>query len=729
MRQLTFVFAVAGFILATNGEARVHADAKNPTYVDDITPVLKQHCMNCHGNDKQKGGLNLATYAAMQQGGSAGVVVTPGNPDKSRLFTLTDHKEEPKMPPNQPKIPAEQIALLKLWIEQGAKENAGSKVNIPVVTKTDIGLKSVVKGRPEGAPPMPVAGKLKVEPVVVARRPGAVLALATSPWAPLAAVGGQKQVILYNTDSGALLGFIPFEHGQINSIKFSRNARFVLVAGGRGGQSGRAVLFKVETGEKVLEVGNAESDAVLAADISADQTQIAVGGPSKVIRVYNTLDGTVLREIKKHTDWVTAVEYSADGVLLATGDRNGGLFVWESFTGREYFSLRGHTAMVTDVSWRDDSNVLASSSEDATIKLWEMENGGNIKNWTAHPGGAAGVCFTHDGKLASTGRDKVTKVWDQNGAAVKAFDAFPDLGLRVAVTHENGKVIAGDWSGVVKTWSVADAKVLATLDANPLPLAERLKQAEAAFAAATAAVAPAQAALTAAEAKAKVAADAYNAVVANTNTISANLAAANKAVVDNTAVANANKPLMDAAKAEIDKATPVAAAAANKAAAAEAVVAAEAVAAKAIADAAAKVPTNADLAAASKKATDALAALNVELAAAKKAATDTAAVLAAANAKFAAASKLYTDAMAAVAANQKNAAALTPMVAPATAAVAPAKAALDAAAAGVTPARAALDAATANVARTKAAVDAMKTPPAPVPVPPTPTPVPVPPKK
>ena len=47
----------------------------------------------------------------------------------------------------------------------------------------------------------------------------------------------------------------------------------------KGGASGRAVLYKVETGEKVLEVGNGETDAILAADLSADQTQIAVGGP------------------------------------------------------------------------------------------------------------------------------------------------------------------------------------------------------------------------------------------------------------------------------------------------------------------------------------------------------------------------------------------------------------------------------------------------------------------
>lgn len=705
----SILLGVSLCLLCLCGSSPARADGKNPTYVDDVVPIFRQHCLSCHGNDQQKGDLNLANYSDVQKGGASGTVVVPGNPDKSRLFILTDHREEPKMPPKGDKIPAEKLALLKLWIEQGAKETASSKVNIPAAPKTDIGLKSVVKGRPEGPPPMPAVGKLKLDPVVVARRPGAVVALAASPWAPLVAVGGQKQVILYDTDIGHLLGVLPFDHGQINCIKFSRNGKLLLVAGGRGGQSGKAVLYKVETGEKVLEVGNAESDAILAADVSADQSQIAVGGPGKMIRVYNTLDGSVLREIKKHTDWVTAVEYSPDGVLLATGDRNGGLFVWEAFTGREYFGLRGHTGTITDLSWRDDSNVLASSSEDTTIKLWEMENGGNIKSWGAHGGGAASVRFTHDGKIASTGRDKVTKLWDQNGAAQKSFEAFPDLGLRVAVTHDNGKVIAGDWSGQVKSWTVADAKLQATLDANPPPVAERLKQAEAFLVTATAAVAPAQANLTAAEAKAKQAADAYNAAVANMNKANADLAAATKAVTDFTTAATAAKPPMDAARAEVDKATPVATAAANKAVALEVVVNAESTAAKAIADAAAKAPGNPDLAAASKKAADTLTTLNTELTAAKKAMTDTAVALQAATDRYAAAAKAHTGAMAQVAANQKKAATLTPMVKPATDAVAPAKAALDAANAAVAPAKAALDKATADVTRAKAAIDYMKT--------------------
>ncbi len=721
MRSL--IFTLVAIVLASSG-SRTYADPTKPTFDEDVVGIFKQHCTNCHGNDKQKSDLNLATFAALQKGGSSGAIVVPGNPDKSRLFALTSHKDEPKMPSADKKIPDSQLATLKLWIEQGARENPAGKVSIPAKT-VDIGLKSVVKGRPTGPPPMPAFGKLKLDPVVQARRAGAVLALATSPWAPLAAIGGQKQVVLYNTDTNQIVGILPFTHGQINSIKFSRNAQFVLVAGGRGGQAGKAVLYKVETGEKITEVG-IESDSILAADISADQSQIAVGSPSKLIRIYSTADGSVIREIKKHTDWITAVEYSPDGVLLATGDRNGGLFVWEAFTGREYFSLRGHTAMITDVSWRDDSNVLASASEDTTIKLWEMENGGNIKNWAAHPGGAASVYFMHDGKLASTGRDKITKLWDQNGAAVKAFEAFPDLGLRVAVTHDNLKVIAGDWSGMVKQWNAADAKVIAILDVNPPPAAERVKLAEAAIVVADAKIKLAQAAFDAAALKAKQTTDAYTAAVTNLNAVNANLAAATKAVVDNTAAANAAKPLMDAAKLEVDKLAPPALVAANKVAGLDVVVAAQGLATKAIADAAAKLPANAELAVQAKKATDALAVVTKELEAAKAASVAVAAALKLATDKHAAATATYTTSMTNLAAAQKNVVAYTPMVKPATDAVAPAKAALDAANAGVAPVKVALDAAAAEAAASKLSLAQLKAALVP-PVPPAPPAAPVPP--
>ncbi|CAN5404493.1 hypothetical protein BH11PLA2_BH11PLA2_27900 [soil metagenome] len=564
------------------GSTSVYADAAKPTYADDVLPVLRASCLSCHSDDKQKGGLNLATFAATIAGGSSGAVVTAGQPEKSRLYTLSNHSEEPKMPPKADKLKDAQLNILKLWIEQGARENAGSKV-VSVSKPAAAITASITKGRPAGPPPMP--GTLSLDPVVRGRRAGAVLALAASPWAPLVAIGSTKQILLYNSDTAELLGVLPYPHGQINNIKFSRNGKLLLAAGGRGGQLGKATLYDLATGKVIVEVGN-ETDALLAADVSADQSQIAVGGPSKVVRIYSTADGSVIREIKKHTDWVTAVEYSPDGVLLASGDRNGGVFVWETPTGQEFFSLRGHTLGINDLSWRDDANQLASASEDSSIRIWEMENGRQIASLNGG-GGVASVRYAHDGRLVSVGRDRIAKLWDTQGKVQKQFEALPDLGLRVAITHDFSRVIAGDWAGNVKAWTVADAKVVAVLDVNPAPVAERVQVAEKA--------------VVDVEAKLKQVTDAFLAAKAAGDKANAELAVFQKAVADTTAEVQGNKAAVGTTKAEVDK---QAAAFATAQAGEEAIsltVQALTDAANKVKAAAAKAPANAALKAQSEK--------------------------------------------------------------------------------------------------------------------------------
>ncbi len=688
--------------------ALARADAKNPTFNDDVLPVIRQHCAGCHGVDKQKGGLSLATYGVTMQGGSSGAVVVPGNAEKSRLFTMTAHKEEPVMPPSKTKIPDAHIDLLRLWVEQGGKETSTSAVSVVLKPKVEIGLKSVAKGKPDGAPPMPLPGKLATEPIVRARRPGAVLGLATSPWAPLVAVGGQKQVILYHADTGDMLGVLPFEHGQINAIKFSRNAKFLLVAGGRGGMSGKAVLYNVETGAKVTEVGSAETDAILTADISADQTMVAVGTTTRMVRIYATADGAVLSQIKKHTDWVTAVEFSPDGVLLATADRNGGAFVWEAATAREFHSLRGHTACVSEVSWRADSNLLATGSLDGTVRVWEMENGTQVKTWPAHPGGVEGVRFSMDGRLASTGRDKVAKVWDANGTALKQFAATPEVGLRVAVSHDNTKVVGGDWGGGVQVWNLADAKLIAQVDTNPAPIAEQIKAAEVAVGAAEAKAKVHNDALAAAQAKLDAANAGVNAATALLAKTAADLAASQKAVADHTAMAAALAAQSPAVKAEADKAAAPMAAASNKAAALEVTAPIAAEMAKRVAEAAAKAPQNPDLAAAAKLAGDQNAAQQAALLVARKSLADGTAASAAAAAKLAAHVKALADHQAAAVAAQQKVAALTPAVKPATDAIPVAKRAAADAGVAFAPVKVAADAVGVEVVAAKAKLERLR---------------------
>ena len=212
-----------------------------------------EKCGNCHSADKKRGGLIVTNYQKLMEGGSSGAVVKAGDPDKSSLYTTTAHKSEPFMPPMSPKVADDKIELVRAWIAAGAPENAGSKV-LAAGPKTEIGLASIVRGRPAGPPPMP-AKPLAQDPFVQSRRADAVLAVASNPWSPLVAVGGQKQVLLYNGDTQDFIGAIPYPEGVPTVIKFSRNGSLLLVAGGRGSALGKVAIYNVATGERVTTVG------------------------------------------------------------------------------------------------------------------------------------------------------------------------------------------------------------------------------------------------------------------------------------------------------------------------------------------------------------------------------------------------------------------------------------------------------------------------------------------
>lgn len=473
--RMTKTVFLIGALFALMSLPVVAQEKKPPkiTFDEHVLPVFQQKCLSCHNPDKKSADLDLSTYTNTMTGGASGAVVEAGDASASYLYQLVTHADEPSMPPESPKIPDPMIETLRKWIDGGVLENAGSKAKASNKKKYDLALAAPSTQRPDV---VPMPGRLNLQPYFAGATRTAVNAIATSPWAPLAAVSSQKQVLLYNTQTLQLVGMLPFPEGTPRVLRFSRSGGLLLAGGGVGGASGRVVVWNIRNGERIIEIGS-ELDEVLAADISSDQTLIALAGPSRVVRIFSTDTGQMLHEIRKHTDWVTALEFSPDSVLLATGDRNGGLFVWEGWTGREYLTLKGHTKGITSVSWRSDSNIVASSSEDTTIRLWEMENGANIKNWGAHGVGAMSVEFTRDGRLFSCGRDKTAKLWDQNGAQQRAYEAFTDLALQSSYCDETNRAIAGDWTGEVRVWNAADGVRVGELLTTAPKLEDRLAQA------------------------------------------------------------------------------------------------------------------------------------------------------------------------------------------------------------------------------------------------------------
>jgi hypothetical protein len=447
------------------------ASAQKVTYDEHILPLFKNQCLKCHNSDKPKADVDLSTFSTTMKGGSSGLIVAGGDPDGSSLYKVVAHIAEPTMPPKS-KMTDKEIDLIKKWIAGGLLENSGSKAIASNRPKVDLSLSAASFGKPEGAPPMP--GDLLLEPVLRTPRTSASTALAASPWAPLVALGGQKQIFLYNTDTLQLAGVLPFPEGFPHDVKFSRNGKFLLAGGGRGANKGIVAVWDVTTGERIITAGD-ELDVALAADISSNQKWIALGGPDRLVKIYATATGEQLHKMKKHTDWVTALEFNHTSTYLATGDRNGGVVVWDSEVGQEVETFTGHRAAITALTWRSP-DILVTASEDGTVKTWSVKEGAQVKTATAH-NAAVAVRLTVDGLMVTAGRDKTISTWDKEGNKGKTFTITNDVPVRATLTHDGKRIIATDWTGRVYAWEVADGRELTGLSLNPPAIADQQQQA------------------------------------------------------------------------------------------------------------------------------------------------------------------------------------------------------------------------------------------------------------
>jgi hypothetical protein len=99
------------------------------SYAKDVAPILDKHCKGCHVAGQAGyvvSGFELENYETLMKGTQYGPVVLPGDPLTSVLVMLIEGRADPalRMPHGdaRPLDPTE-IATIRQWVEQGAKNN------------------------------------------------------------------------------------------------------------------------------------------------------------------------------------------------------------------------------------------------------------------------------------------------------------------------------------------------------------------------------------------------------------------------------------------------------------------------------------------------------------------------------------------------------------------------------------------------------------------------------
>jgi mono/diheme cytochrome c family protein len=108
------------------------AQTRRVDFRRDIEPILRANCYQCHGAKKASAQLRLDDKELAMKGGISGAVIVPGNSKDSRLMKrVMGEGDETRMPLGGSPLKANQIELIRKWIDQGAiwPENPQSSIS------------------------------------------------------------------------------------------------------------------------------------------------------------------------------------------------------------------------------------------------------------------------------------------------------------------------------------------------------------------------------------------------------------------------------------------------------------------------------------------------------------------------------------------------------------------------------------------------------------------------
>src|SRR5437762_2074370 len=108
-------------IIAAWAQAGAQPAAEPVDYTRQVHAVFASRCLICHSQEKRSGGLSLATYADVLNGGRSGAAVKPGRSADSLIVQRITGPAGVRMPVGGPALSTAEIGIITTWIDQGAR--------------------------------------------------------------------------------------------------------------------------------------------------------------------------------------------------------------------------------------------------------------------------------------------------------------------------------------------------------------------------------------------------------------------------------------------------------------------------------------------------------------------------------------------------------------------------------------------------------------------------------
>jgi len=437
MRLLARILCAA--FLAT--VVRSSAAADGPDFVKAVAPIFTKYCTGCHNDEDREGKLSLASYESLLKGGAKGSVVTPGQPELSRLVRVLAGAAKPQMPPEgeEPPKPAE-IELLKTWIAAGASGPAGSTSSTPMLVTPKIELRA--------------APKL------------AINAVALSPDGKLLAIARHGEVELQSLRDQKTFARLGEIGGSVNDVSFSGDGSLFVAAAGEPGLMGEARLFEVSADDVTPRaIFRGHKDSLYCARLSPDGMLLATAGYDNAIKLWNVADGTELKTLDGHNGAVFELAFRPDGKVLASASGDRTVKLWDVATGERLDTFKESLKELYALAFSPDGARLAAAGVDNRIRVWQItsdaKEGTNtlLASKFAHEMPILRLVWSADGQtLATSGEDRLVKIWNADTLTIRqTLDKQSDWASGLAISADGRKFIAGRVDGTLGVYDLPPA--------------------------------------------------------------------------------------------------------------------------------------------------------------------------------------------------------------------------------------------------------------------------------
>ena len=290
------------------------------------------------------------------------------------------------------------------------------------------------------------------------------------------AVGGAKQLLIYDAFSAQIKRVIPFEQ-TVCTVAYSPDGKYLAAGTGNWNQPElvpQCSFFDVATGQELAKLTGHES-RMFRVCFSSDNKTLATSSRDKTIRIWEVPTGK-LKSVLTQATASKGMVFLPDGTLAAAS-YDGTIRYFDVETGKVRKSWNAGMVLASLAVSPDSSLLVAAESaaegkDAAPLKIWDSATGKERLQLKGHTSRILGVAFTRDGRGVvtaggSSGKFGEVNYWDLITGQHRATHKTPNQWMEaVTVSHDGKRMLSSSVVGM-HLWNFDFTHQERTWNANP----------------------------------------------------------------------------------------------------------------------------------------------------------------------------------------------------------------------------------------------------------------------